>query len=129
MKWLNRVVAAVLLVMWIPATSLCLLETAGWLASDGCCPSSSGGTPASEPTSDSPCCLLASGSYKANDEEHSSIAAPLFAFLSVLNLFEPAERTDEAQLIAFEPPPPELVAGWQFSSRAALPPRAPSFVS
>lgn len=128
-KWLNRVVAAALLVLWIPATSLCLLEIAGWLSNDGCCPSGSAGSPGSEPSDESPCCLLASGSYKANDEERAIAPTPLVAFLSVLNFFEPAERTDEPQRNGFEPSPPELLAGWQFSSRAALPPRAPSFVS
>jgi hypothetical protein len=115
--------------VWLPATSLCFLESVDWLSSDGCCPSGSGGTPASGQTNASACCTLASGSYKPNDEERPVLEARLFTFLSVLRLFEPRELTDEPQWNAFKPSPPELLAGWQFSSRAALPPRAPSFVS
>lgn len=129
MKWLNRVIAAVMLLVWLPATSLCLIERAGWLANDDCCPSSTGGAPDKQPASNSTCCTLASGSYKADDQERVMPVVPLLALGPALVSDEPHEWASQPSPIATASSPPELLAGWQFSFRAALPPRAPSIVS
>lgn len=66
-KSLCRVIAVIMLVLWAPATSLCLVERSGWLDNDDGCPCSSQESPASESTSGSPCCMLASANYKVNE--------------------------------------------------------------
>jgi len=97
MKWLNRVIAAVMLLVWLPATSLCLIERAGWLANDDCCPSSTGGAPDKQPASNSTCCTLASGSYKA-ERRACSITTQIHrkdasSFWSELSLYPVCDNT------------------------------------
>jgi hypothetical protein len=119
-----------MLVVWLPATSLCLVETAGFLSSDGCCPSGeTNSTPANESTADSTCCVLAWGNYKANEDDRPIISSPLFTYFLIANLPELTERDATPQWNSVTSSPPELVKGWQFSFRTALLPRAPSFVS
>lgn len=129
MQWLKQVIAAALVVIWLPATSLCLIEAAGFLESHRCCPSGTPSAPASEPTNDSPCCLLASGSYKSNDDDGGLVIDSAFLLLSISDFVEPPELGNNLPLNSAVLSPPELLCGWQFSLRAALPPRAPSFVS
>src|SRR5437016_4289586 len=67
---LKTTMAALLLVLWIPATSLCLLEAAGWISdADGCA--------AGQSLESSPCCALASASYKM--QENRQVAQPSYA--------------------------------------------------
>jgi hypothetical protein len=119
---LKTIIAAVLLGLWIPAGSLCLAENAGLLAKNaGCCDDQS--------SEMSPCCALASATYKMDEN------APTKA-LSLAQIFV---SSDSANLDCLRPQffrvaecgvsPPELSTSWQFSFRAALAPRAPSSAS
>lgn len=127
-KWLTRIAAAVMLVFWIPATSFCLWESAGLFVGDHCCPASESSTPVSEPASDSPCCLLASGSYKVNDDEQVVLSSTCLPLLPVVALIDLADRLGPLVWNPPTSPPPLLQSGWQFFFRTALPPRAPSIV-
>jgi hypothetical protein len=128
-KALKTVVAMVLLVSWMPATSLCLIERSGWLSNDDCCPSSSGNTPASQPSGDTACCALASATYKGDDNRPVSPVPPSPVCLPLLALMDFAVALDGPPSLSFSAPPPDLPVTWQFSLRAAAPPRAPSVVS
>ena len=129
MDKLKQAVGWLLLVIWLPATSLCLVERAGWLANDDCCPSSASKPAPAEPSSDATCCTLASASYKADDYSHLHITAPLFIGVLIFEALaadtEPVQVVDKANDLG----PPALLKTWQFTYRTALSPRAPSFVS
>jgi hypothetical protein len=119
---LKTIIAAVLLVLWMPAASVCLAENAGLLARNtGCCDDQSSET--------SPCCALASATYKL-DENAPTKALPfaqIFVSIVPANLdLSPPQFFCVAECGVS---PPELLASWQFSFRAALAPRAPSSTS
>lgn len=125
-NWLHRIVAMVMLAAWMPAASLCLAECAGLVERGDCCADESGGK------SDSaahPCCFLASGLYKSHDSQ-TLVTAP--HALATAQLPSPISVTPASGNVASPLPavsPPDLPVTWQFSFRAALPPRAPSFAS
>jgi hypothetical protein len=116
------VAASALLVIWIPATSLCLAENAGLVVDNDHC----GDSPSSQT---SPCCALASAAYKLDDN-----GAAVLPWLGNSVPFS----GDATEL---HPPlvvclagngcesPPELRSSWQFCARAAANPRAPSSIS
>jgi hypothetical protein len=128
-KWLKTVVALMLLALWMPATSLCLIERAGWFANDNCCPSSSQSAPNSQSSGEATCCALASATYEANNNQTVAVASPIVAFLVLWDLTAVVEELNTPQSVSLSPSPPDLPVTWQFSLRTALPPRAPSFVS
>jgi len=118
---LKTILAMTLLVLWMPATSFCLMENAGWLTkNDGCCDSQS--------SEMAPCCALASAIYKMDDSRSGTAPTPAKLPLvdsAVVDLsLQPLVCAVECGVS-----PPELAASWQFSSRAAPAPRAPSSVS
>ena len=125
---LKTVMGWALLLVWLPATSLCLVERTGWLAKDDCCPSSA---PKSAPTksNDTPCCALASAIYKADDYSRFHIAAPLFVGVLSFEAFAATTETSRFTRKADDLGPPLLLKTWQFTFRTALPPRAPSLAS
>jgi hypothetical protein len=119
---LKTIIAACLLSLWMPATSLCLMENAGWLAkNDGCCDGQS--------SEMSPCCALASASYKIDDSRSATTpVAQLFVLLiNFSNLNQVPQKFAGAEECGVSPP--ELSTSWQFSVRAAAAPRAPSLAS
>ncbi len=121
MTRLRIIVAATLLVIWLPATSLCLAENAGLIGQgDGCadCPSSQ---------QTAPCCKLASAVYKLDDNRSVVVAESgnlLFGITIDIDL--PAGVSVTPNDIES---PPEIRSSWQFYFRAAASPRAPSLAS
>jgi hypothetical protein len=110
------ITAVVLLAVWLPATSHCLLEHALVIPKDECCPS--------EPSekSGSVCCSLAAGNYKVEQ-------ADLVLFASTMRADTPigfSTRISEPQITAGVP---HYQSSWQFLQRTALPVRAPSIAS
>ena len=125
---LKAIVGWVLLVVWLPATSLCLVERAGWLADDECCPSAAPKPSPSKPSSDSACCTLASATYKADEDAQLHVTAPLVPWGSIFE--EPVADSEPVPVAGHldDLGPPELRPSWQFTFRAALPPRAPTIL-
>jgi hypothetical protein len=116
---LKALLAAGLLALWMPATSFCLLENAGLLAkNDGCCNEQS--------SEEHPCCVLASAVYKM-DESGAAMLPSLPQLLAVSTDLATLDCSARHLVRVAEcgVSPPELSASWQFSSRAALAPRAP----
>jgi hypothetical protein len=128
-KWLHRVVAMILLGLWLPATSECLLERAGWLPSDDCCMPTSTSPGDRSSTSTSICCTLGSGLYKTSDNQNLKAPEPHFVLFSVVDLSALAKPEAWRQLGSQSAFPPDLPVGWQFSFRTALSPRSPSSIS
>jgi hypothetical protein len=123
--WVNQlktIIAAVLLVLWIPAGSMCLAENAGLLAKNaGCCDDQSSET--------SPCCALASATYKMDENAPTKALSLAQIFVSIDPANLDCSRPQFFRVAECRVSPPELSTSWQFSSRAALPPRAPSSAS
>jgi hypothetical protein len=116
---LTTILAGALLVMWIPATSLCLAENAGLIASAGCCDDS-------RSTDSSPCCALASAAYKLDDKGQAVTPSPPLAYVSLVDFGDSDFTSLDDGRIRADVSPPELCPTWQFCLRAAAAPRAPS---
>lgn len=126
MNWLHRIVALVMLAAWMPAASLCLAECAGFVERGDCCPDESSGDANAAAHS---CCLLASGSYKSDTHPPLVVAPYAFVTAQVPSMILDAPPSAESVQPSPSSSPPDLPVSWQFSFRAALPPRAPSLAS
>ncbi len=122
-------IALALLALWLPATLHCEMEMAGLFADSGTCHdrNSSGGT-ASEDCAVDACAMLESGGFHSPTNTFLFKAPDLTACLLLLVpplefVSPPAIRLDRTTA------PAELIQTWQFVRRAALPPRAPSFLA
>ena len=122
MRLLKIVVASALLVIWIPATSLCLAENAGLVADNDHCSD----YPSSQT---SPCCALASAAYKLDDNGSVTVPCPG----NSVSLFRDTVDVHPLLLICLArngyESPSEVRSSWQFCIRAAANPRAPYFAS
>ena len=111
--------------VWMTLNTHCQLERLGFFPKVGCC-----ATPDNDfggDGGDDGCCDLDSAQYFSTENGtviHLNIEAVLLPLVE-------SELPQTSPLLASPrgPGPPVLLAGWQFSSRAALPPRAPSFAS
>jgi hypothetical protein len=122
---LKKIIAMVLLALWAPITSHCLLEVADLIpdalhCADACVPGN--GDCSDEADA---CSSLESASYRM-DDECPAIVVPLSATL--IRAGEPLCSL-QCSYASFSVAPFELTVTWQFSCRTALLPRAPSFVS
>ena len=78
---------------------------------------------------DDGCAAVERGFYKPETPQDAPVM-PLLAFVAWLSpLPDDGQSSAFHSLVSISPSPPELPKVWQFSQRAALPPRAPSFVS
>jgi hypothetical protein len=78
---------------------------------------------------DDGCAAVERGFYKPETPQDAPVM-PLLAFVAWLSpLSDDGQSSAFHSLVSISPSPPELPKVWQFSQRAALPPRAPSFVS
>jgi hypothetical protein len=124
----KNLVALLLLVVWMPATMCCALERAGVPFFQQCCEDDAADGSHKDPCGDKTCCLLESGKYQTPNPTPLLISPEFLLSFVYVAFVEPPE----ASLSSFEPPessPPDLPVTWQFSSRAALPVRAPSIAS
>jgi hypothetical protein len=131
-SWLTKSAAVLLLALWVPATLHCRLEQALSLELLSCCPHEGvDKTPAhheSDCASDG-CATVESGFYK-QEEPQARPGRPLPVLVVV-----PAPHLDDgpkrvwSSVPVVSRVPSELAKSWQFSCRAALPVRAPSFPS
>lgn len=117
-----------ILAIWLPATLHCKLENLPGLSFLVCC-SHEDTQPHQEDDCDTDgCAWVESALYKTPD--NAPLVAPLVlalsAFVAVPTHQETAAPESSFRLNLV---PPELPQSWHFSRRAALPPRAPTFVS
>ena len=125
-NWLHRIVAMLMLALWMPAASLCLDECAGIVERGDCCADESSG-PAN--AAEHPCCFLASGHYKSPDDRPQVSAPVMLATAQLPSLISFSPPAEDLVLPSLASCPPDLPVTWQFSFRTALPPRAPSVAS
>ena len=123
LKRLLQIFGLALALLWVPITSHCSWESLIGGDFFKCAPTAEKGDCSNDGDS---CGTVESASYKVPDAA-PAISAPVFA---VVFFQIPAPSIPLSRRIA--PPtaaPSEIPVSWQFVSRTALPPRAPSFVS
>lgn len=125
MKRLRQIVGLLLLVLWVPLTSHCTWENISDLALFKCVDDTEQSSEQKSDCADDGCEQLETATYRSSDAQ-PDVAPPAFLVLfQLLNLTVPAHESCAAATTS----PPEILSGWQFTFRTALPPRAPSFVS
>jgi len=126
--WPKKLIALLLLAVWMPATMCCALERAGVPFFQQCCEDDSAESSPEAPCTDKTCCLLESGNYQtANPVPLVVTPESVFSLLALVFIEPPQPKPGSAGLS--DSSPSELSVGWQFLSRTALPPRAPSLAS
>jgi hypothetical protein len=129
---LRKTLVLGMVTFWTLVTSHCGLETISGLEFLACTPASE---TAPHPPSDcgdgnDACTLVESGHYRVEERQITTAQVPGAAVSFALAIFSNLVVLEStAGLVSPEPPPPELARGWQFTFRAALPPRAPSLIS
>lgn len=122
-SWLQRVIAVLMLVVWIPAGSYCLLESATLIPESDCCsklvqPSAADG--------ESDCCFLASGDYKIGVKERPQREAPSGTLPVTLHDTELIQAKVSAAVFQ-RALSLDFRKRWHFLLRAAPTSRAPDF--
>ncbi|MCP5523095.1 MAG: hypothetical protein H7A46_16285 [Verrucomicrobiales bacterium] len=129
MKWLSRVVAVCLLVLWAPVTVHCTLEAMPQLSFlSSCCGDNAGGD--CDHCAGDACQAVESGHYRL--EDNPDIAPqwnPQPGLLACLLLPACWDTDACVVLVPCATAPPELAATWQFVQRAAPRARAPSLTA
>ena len=132
MSRLTKSVAVLLLALWVPATVHCRLEQALSLELLSCCPHEDAEkTPAHHESdcANDGCAAVESGFYKQEEPEVTP-GRPLPALVVLLAPhMDCGPKCVWVLVAAVSRFPSELAQCWQFSFRAALPVRAPSFTS
>jgi hypothetical protein len=132
-KWLKTILVMAVLAFWLPATNHCRLELIPGLEFLDCCSHSddeqAGDHHENDPSGDL-CAQVEDGLYKAESYRVVIEAPPASPVGFLPALLEQAPRPERAPTVCrLDASPPELPKTWQFSFRAAAPPRAPSLVS
>ena len=111
--------ALMLAVLWLPVTMHCALEVLPGLDFLICCDHEGAVPHEDDDCGADACATVESGFYKLQDHED------LLSALSEIVVGH-AWIAGDPCLISVSPPPTDLTAGWQFTTRAAPLPRAPS---
>jgi len=127
-KWLKFIAVAGFLGLWLAATNHCRLEQIPGLGFLSCC--EEGGNSQDNDCQTDGCASLEDGLYKTeNSQVH--VVTPVFVLLEfpVLQGNHVVRGDESGRCVRVNFAPPEFAKTWQFSSRAAAPPRAPSLAS
>jgi len=124
MKLWCKAMALFLALLWVPVSSHCLLEIAELIHHDHCCQPSFGHDHSHGHDAADGNCQVESRQLAGQKQE----VLKLYLLVALLQNadFSLPERTSSASLISDGVAPPELRPTWQFVSRAAVTPRAPS---
>lgn len=122
---LHQAIALIFLALWVPATGLCLFETAAEVENSDCCPTSAG-TEAPVGQELTACCFLGSALFKADGVDAPGLTAFLSAAVEESFGAMASKSAGQVGPRPMATAPPELRVTWQFSTRTALPVRAPS---
>jgi hypothetical protein len=123
-NWFQTGTAILMLALWGPMQSHCLLERTGMVPSVlECGTDSFGATENHEP--ETQCCAFEKPIYQAVNGR-VTVSPPLVLFLSRLIPLENAHPTVALSPGSFTAAPPGIAVSWQFDLRVAMLPRAPS---
>ncbi len=129
MKWLRTVMTVTLAAFWLLAINHCKLEQIPGLNFISCCEEGDGASFPDKECETDGCASVESGFYKMEDCQSSRPAPPLIAVTLLLPLLSAQVPLFSTSQVNLDSSPLELLVAWQFSFRAAAPPRAPSLVS
>ena len=114
---------------WLLAINHCKLEQIPGLSFLSCCEQDEGAPAKDKDCETDGCAAVESGFYKTEDGQ-LSVSAPSLVLLTFwLPLPSVQLLPASTSHVKLEATPPELPVTWQFSHRAAAPPRAPTLVS
>jgi len=130
MKWLNTIAVWVMLALWLPVTNHCRFEQIPGFSFLDCC-NQDGGNSQDEECQNDGCAAVEDGLYKTESNQ-IEVLGPVLTFTHFLGSLEDqlgiaqefASRAESSKSVL-----PEFLKSWQFSFRAASPPRAPSLAS
>jgi hypothetical protein len=127
MNRLKTMITLAVLALWLPATNHCRLELIPALEFLACCVHEDAAPHEDADCETDGCATVEEGFYKSEDLRITLVAPDFLLFADVL----PAAKELSPPYIAVVPTtaPPEISKVWQFSFRAAAPPRAPSLPS
>ncbi|MGV3754878.1 MAG: hypothetical protein ACO1QS_05810 [Verrucomicrobiota bacterium] len=126
MKLWCKAMALFLALLWVPVSSHCLLEIAELIHHDHCCQPSFGHDHSHGHDAADGNCQVESRQLAGPKQD----VLKVYLLVSLLDnaAFSLPERTSLSGLISDGVAPPELRPTWQFVSRAAVSPRAPSIL-
>ena len=132
-RTLRTWLVVLLALAWVPLTSHCRIEAlidVGFLQCEADAPANHAGQEHGKPCGDEDnCCAVEFAKYPSSRQQ-DFLPAFLPVFLPSENsasIHPPLPAGGSPGILT--PPPPDLPVSWQFSLRAALPPRAPSIAS
>ena len=123
-RW-KAILSLLCLAIWLPATQHCHLENLPGLGFLRC----AGDTDGKSDCAGDSCDTVEKGSYKPSDNQGVAPAPLFLAVIASLHLQADSPHSQNAGFEVATFPPPDLPKGWQFITRTAAPPRAPSFRS
>ena len=137
---LFRIMAVCLALFWVPISGHCRIEAltdgaflscAGNQAEQGHGGCGHEEAPASDHCGDDACATVEDGHYKSDPVPvcPTPPVPSVFVWATILRMTAEAVPGAGFSVDGNRPPPPELSVSWQFASRVALAPRAPSSVS
>lgn len=123
--------ALVLLGLWLPCTMHCQAEALGWLGGDSACCEKGHADESSKPDcSDcATCSAVESGGYSLPQKVSFVHALLTVAVPLAPDLLDPVREPVALTLPTPDSTPQFLCRSWTFDCRAALSPRAPSFLA
>src|SRR5262245_17384941 len=123
-----RFAVLTILTVWGLAAMHCKLEVLPGLEFLECCCNVETNTPSPKDCENDGCGTIEDGSYRS-EEERVSAPQPVLLLGLLAGLIEAPQPVFQPASFVGSPLPPELPKVWQFSLRAALPPRAPSSIA
>ena len=128
-KSLRILLTLLLVAIWPLVTSHCSLEQMSGLEFLACADEADSAPHQENNCQTDSCASVESGFYKTEDGHHVVPPAPLSPSPLLTAISLEAAQPAAVSRIVFDSAPPELLKVWQFSHRAAAPPRAPSLPS
>lgn len=127
----KTVIALLLLSLWLPCTMHCQAEALGWLGGDSTCCEQGHKDASSKPDCSecAACNSVESGGYSLPQKVSFVEVLLVVAVHLAPDLLDPAREPVVLTLPAPDSTPQFLCQSWTFDRRAALSPRAPSFLA
>jgi hypothetical protein len=127
MNRLKTMITLAVLALWLPATNHCRLELIPALEFLACCVHENAAPHEDKDCETDGCATVEEGFYKSDDLRITPVAPDFLLSAHALTLAVASSHPFYTALPTTAPP--ELSKVWQFSFRAAAPPRAPSLLS
>ena len=128
-RYFRNIFFALAAFVWLPVSAHCQLESVPGLEFLRCAVDTQSSSGTSKDCGDSGCCAAEKSQYKTEQHRLTLPSPDLLAISLVPLLTSTKSLPDEVSLGILTAAPPQLLKTWQFTSRTALPVRAPSIAS